>query len=79
MLERDSGWEIVTPAQLGVITFAARGLDDAAHAERARRLTESGFAAVSCTELAGRTVYRLCLINPLTTLADVEATVSRLV
>ncbi|MDE3134915.1 MAG: pyridoxal-dependent decarboxylase [Acidobacteriota bacterium] len=78
LLERDPEWEIVTPAQLGVITFARRRLDGPGHAERARRLTESGFAAVSCTELRGGTVYRLCLINPLTTLDDVTATLARL-
>ncbi len=77
-LAADPAWEVVTPAQLGVITFADRRLGDAEHAARARRITESGYAAVSCTELGGRTVYRLCLINPLTTLDDVEATIRRL-
>ena len=78
LLRVDARWEIVTPAQLGVITFASVGLDDAGHVERARLLTDSGFAAVSCTELDGRTVYRLVLINPLTTLADVRETLLRL-
>lgn len=78
VLEADPYWEVVTPAQLGVITFTARGLSSAEHVERARLLTASGFAAVSCTELGGRSVYRLCLINPLTTLEDVTETLSRL-
>jgi aromatic-L-amino-acid decarboxylase len=78
LLERNPDWEIVTPAQLGVITFAHRQLDGPEHVARARRLTESGFAAVSCTELRGRTVYRLCMINPLTKLDDVVATLARL-
>jgi glutamate/tyrosine decarboxylase-like PLP-dependent enzyme len=78
LLERDPGWEVVTPAELGVITFARRGAGDEEHIRRARELTESGFAAVSCTELGGRSVYRLCLINPRTTLGDIEATVRTL-
>lgn len=78
LLEDDPRWTVVTPAQLGVITFADRGCSPAEHVARARRLTEDGFAAVSCTELRGQTVYRLCLINPLTTLADVRETLARL-
>jgi aromatic-L-amino-acid decarboxylase len=77
-LEADPYWVVITPAQLGVITFAARGLSGAEHVERARALTASGFAAVSCTELGGQEVYRLCLINPRTTLADVTETLRRL-
>ncbi|MGH2842238.1 MAG: pyridoxal phosphate-dependent decarboxylase family protein, partial [Solirubrobacteraceae bacterium] len=78
LLEADPRWEIVTPAQLGVITFRDGGLDDAGHLRRARAVTESGFAAVSCTELEARSVYRLCLINPRTTLEDVAQTLARL-
>ena len=65
----------MTPAQLGVITFAEVGLSGPEHVERAALLTASGFAAVSST-IDGRTVYRLCLINPLTTLADVRETLA---
>ena len=78
VLAADPYWTVVTPAQLGVITFSATGLSDAEHLHRARLLTSSGFAAVSCTELAGRSVYRLCLINPRTTLEDVTETLRRL-
>ena len=78
LLEADLRFEVVTPAQLGVITFAGAGLDGAEHERRARTLTASGFAAVSCTELGGRTVFRLCLINPRTTLDDVAQCLERL-
>lgn len=78
LLSSDPRWEIVTPAQLGVITFADTSLTGPEHIEHARRLTESGFASLGCTELAGRTIYRLCLINPLTTLDDVKETLERL-
>lgn len=76
--EQDPYWEVVTPAQLAVLTFRAPGLSSAEHVERARELTASGFAAVSCTELGGDSVYRLCLINPRTTLEDVTETLRRL-
>jgi aromatic-L-amino-acid/L-tryptophan decarboxylase len=78
LLSSEPRWEIVTPAQLGVITFADTRLSGAEHTKHARRLTQSGFASLGCTELAGRTVYRLCLINPLTTLDDVKETLERL-
>jgi glutamate/tyrosine decarboxylase-like PLP-dependent enzyme len=77
-LEADPYWEVVTPAQLAVITFRARELSSPEHVARARELTASGFAAVSCTELGGRSVYRLCLINPRTRLEDVTETLRRL-
>jgi len=43
-----------------------------------RRITASGFAAPSTTILEGRTVARLCTINPRTTERDIELTVQRL-
>lgn len=70
-------WELITPAQLGIVTFAIRGCDDDEHANRARRLSENGFATLSSTTLKGRCVLRLCIINPLTTRADIEATLQR--
>jgi glutamate/tyrosine decarboxylase-like PLP-dependent enzyme len=77
-LQDDPYFEVVTPAQLAVVTFAARGLSSAEHIKRALAVTSGGFAAVSCTELDGRSVYRLCLINPRTTLGDVTDTLARL-
>jgi aromatic-L-amino-acid decarboxylase len=71
-------WEIVTPAQLGIVTFALRGGDANLHAARARVLSDSGYAAVTSTTLKDRSVLRLCTINPLTTEADLEETIRRL-
>jgi glutamate/tyrosine decarboxylase-like PLP-dependent enzyme len=71
-------WEIVTPAQLGIVTFALRGADANQHAARARALSDSGYAAVTSTTLKDRSVLRLCTINPLTTEADLEETIRRL-
>jgi glutamate/tyrosine decarboxylase-like PLP-dependent enzyme len=78
MIEADPFWQLMTPAQLGVVTFVGAGLSDADHVGRANALAESGYAAVSTTELGGRTVLRLCTINPLTTEADIAGTLQRL-
>jgi glutamate/tyrosine decarboxylase-like PLP-dependent enzyme len=71
-------WELVTPAQIGVVTFAKRGCGPGAHQRMVRQLSESGFATLSTTELASRSVLRLCTINPLTTKSDIEQTLDRL-
>ncbi len=44
----------------------------------AAALAADGFALLSTTELRGRTVLRLCTINPRTTEGDVRETVRRL-
>ncbi|HUP20768.1 MAG TPA: aminotransferase class I/II-fold pyridoxal phosphate-dependent enzyme [Gemmatimonadota bacterium] len=80
---RESGaWEIVTPAGLGVVTFRWRA-EDADTAERATAgLVEAaqadGFTLVSSTRLRGRTVLRLCPINPRTTDEDLLESIGRL-
>ena len=78
VIEADPSLEIITPAQLGIITFAARGRSDRDHSRAAARLTADGYAAVTSTVLSGRTVLRLCVINPSTTTADLDGTISRL-
>jgi glutamate/tyrosine decarboxylase-like PLP-dependent enzyme len=71
-------WEIVTPAQIGIVTFALRGGDKPDHERAAKRLAETGFAAVTSTMLKDRSVLRLCTINPLTTQDDIRETLDRL-
>jgi glutamate/tyrosine decarboxylase-like PLP-dependent enzyme len=78
VIEADGRLEIVTPAQLGIVTFASPSASDAEHAQAAARLTADGFAAATSTVLAGRTVLRLCIINPQTTTADIDGTIERL-
>jgi len=80
-----SAFEIVTPAQLGVITFrhlGSRSLPLPAINELQRRLVsacvEQGYAMLTTTELGGKVVLRMCLINPATTEWDVRETISRL-
>jgi glutamate/tyrosine decarboxylase-like PLP-dependent enzyme len=77
-------WEIVTPAQMAVVTFrcAPREVGLEAQDRINRRLVEAmiddGFAMISTTVLHGRTVLRMCTINPRTRADDVRETVRRL-
>jgi glutamate/tyrosine decarboxylase-like PLP-dependent enzyme len=72
------GWEIVTPAQMGIVCFRYQGADDAAHLRLVQSILKDGFALITSTVLQGRTVLRTCTINPRTTEADIEATLNRL-
>jgi aromatic-L-amino-acid/L-tryptophan decarboxylase len=69
------GWSVVTPAQLAVVTFTPPAGEPAALAQA---LLESGYAALSSTVLDGRSVLRLCTINPSTTFAEIDETLARL-
>lgn len=83
-LRRRADWELVTPARLGVVAFrwAPAGLDeaatDAANLALVERVFRDGSAMVSSTRLRGRTVLRLCTINPRTTDADIAGVVELL-
>jgi glutamate/tyrosine decarboxylase-like PLP-dependent enzyme len=74
LVAADDRWEVVTPATLGVVTFARRDAGAAEHEAAARAVTRGGFASVATTVLHGRTVLRLCTLDPRTTEADVAAT-----
>lgn len=76
-LEATPGWEIVTPAQLAILTFRRTG-DDALTATLADRAVADGYAAPSSTVLRGRPALRLCTINPRTTDAEIDETIARL-
>jgi len=77
LIEQTPDLSVVTPAQLGIVTFRFNGSCD--HAAIARELTETGFAALTTTSLKGQEVLRLCIINPATTESDISETLSRLV
>ena len=74
-LRAAADWEVVTPAQLAVVTFAPRRGNPAA---MAAALLDDGYAVVSSTELDGRAVLRLCTINPRTTEAELDEVIARL-
>ena len=75
VLRARPGWEIVTPAQLGIVCFARDGGDES---QISASTVSDGYAAPSTTVLRGRTVLRLCTINPRTTFEDIEATIERM-
>lgn len=80
-LRASPAWEVMTPAQLAIVTFRFRapglpdGEVDALQRRIAAETTRGGFAMLSTTELGGRAVLRLCTINPRTTDDDVRETV----
>jgi len=81
-LLRDAGsWEIVTPAQMAIVTFQYRPADgDGALANRVTdelqgAMAANGFAFASTTKLNGKTVMRLVTNNPRTTASDLRQTV----
>jgi glutamate/tyrosine decarboxylase-like PLP-dependent enzyme len=78
VVREDARWELVTPAQLGIVTFALAGASDEVHAARAAALAKDGYAAVTSSTLRGRAVLRLCTINPRTTEAEIRETLERL-
>jgi glutamate/tyrosine decarboxylase-like PLP-dependent enzyme len=69
---------IVTPAQLGIVTFEVPHLTGAGHTDIIKRLTLEGFAVASTTVLDGRTILRLCTINPRTTTDDIRETIDHI-
>jgi glutamate/tyrosine decarboxylase-like PLP-dependent enzyme len=77
-------FEVVTPAQLGVVSF--RYAPPGITAERAEAVNQrlvgamlkDGYAVLTSTVLRQRTVLRLCTINPRTTEEEIVETVRRL-
>jgi L-2,4-diaminobutyrate decarboxylase len=64
--------ELVAEPELSVLVFRRRGWQAADYARWATGLRESGTAFVLPTTHKGETVARLALVNPRTTLEDVE-------
>ena len=77
-------WSIVTPAQMGVVTFrytpgGVSSIDVNQFNERlVTEMIDDGFAMISSTTLRGNVVLRLCPINPRTTEMDMQETIDRL-
>lgn len=84
LLRASENWVIVTRAEMGMLSFRHEppGVSseqvDEWNREIGKRITASGFAVVLSTELKGRTVLRMCPINPRTTEADVRDTIREL-
>lgn len=84
LLRQVGCWEIVTPAQMAIVTFRyIPACGDEALANRVThdlvgRLLDDGFAFASGTQLREKTVMRLCANNPRTTAEDLRQTVDLL-
>jgi aromatic-L-amino-acid decarboxylase len=78
LLEEDPEWEVVSPATLAIVCFRRKGHDDQQTDSMVRAAVQDGYTAPSTTILHGRTVARLCTINPRTTERDIEGTIERL-
>jgi aromatic-L-amino-acid decarboxylase len=84
LLDRSGGWEVVTPAQLAIITFRPRvpAAEPAEIDALTRRIAietlRDGYALVTTTEVGGRPVLRLCTTHPQTTDSDIDATIALL-
>ncbi len=83
-LKKSANWEIITPAQLGIVTFRYRvpELAEARLSEINQKIVDAmladGFAFVLTTSLRGHTVLRICAINPRTTDEDIRQTIHKL-
>lgn len=83
-LEKKQDWEIVSPAQLAIVNFrfAPAGMDaralDELNLQISKKMNESGYAAVFTTRLNGKTVLRICAINPQAEEADMREVIRRL-
>ncbi len=74
-------FEIVTPAQMGILTFRClpdEGDVDRFNAALARRIAADAYLMLSTTMLRGRTVLRMCTINPRTTDEEIASVVERI-
>lgn len=79
-------WQLISRAQLGILTFRFIPpgwlLDDARLDDLQRfiskSLTETGFAVVLTTTIKEQVVIRLCTTNPRTELSDIVLTINRL-
>ena len=58
LLESDPGWEVVTPAQLGIVTFARRIGAPRSTRPRPPTMAAGGYATVTSTVLRDRPVLR---------------------
>jgi len=83
LIRADPRFDIVTPAELGIVTFRYRPRtagDDADALQKAiiEAAIQDGYTMSGTTVLRGRNVLRLCTINPRTTDDDLRGTIELL-
>jgi L-2,4-diaminobutyrate decarboxylase len=70
--------ELVVEPELSVVAFRRLGWAPSDYVAWSRRLLESGLAFVVPSTHAGHTILRLCIVNPRTTVADVQVVLDSL-
>ena len=84
LLRQSPDWEIITPASLGILTFrfVAKNMSEdqlsQLNSDMASEMITSGYSMLSPTVMRGKTVQRMCTINPRTTRSDIETTIAKL-
>jgi glutamate/tyrosine decarboxylase-like PLP-dependent enzyme len=84
LLRQRPGWEVVTPAQLAVVTFRPVLPDltdeqvDTLTTQLAEDTVDDGYALVLTTRVGDRPVLRWCTIHPELTLDDLSGTLEML-
>jgi glutamate/tyrosine decarboxylase-like PLP-dependent enzyme len=71
------GWEILSTAEMGMVSFHYTGRE-VSHSAIVDAMLRDGYAFLSSTKLRGITALRLCTINPRTTVEDIRGTIDRL-
>lgn len=82
LIRKNPDIQIISPAQMGIINFryCPADLEEEQADDLNRRISEKmvadGFAGVFTTELNGKKVLRLCILNPEVTRKDVQRTLA---
>ncbi|HEX9230421.1 MAG TPA: pyridoxal-dependent decarboxylase, partial [Jatrophihabitantaceae bacterium] len=77
-IEASGHLEIVGTPALSVVLFRRVGWSAEQYRAWSAWAASSGFALVTPTELDGETVFRFCIVNPVTTDADIDLIVDRI-
>lgn len=62
-IRRRADWELITPAQMGIVTFRRKGAPESFYAKLHAAMLHDGYALLSTTILNGEVVLRMCTIN----------------
>lgn len=76
-LRERSGWQVLSPAQMGIVCFRYTGRE-VSHSAIVDAMLQDGYAFLTSTKLRGIPALRLCTINPRTTFDDIRGTIDRL-
>jgi glutamate/tyrosine decarboxylase-like PLP-dependent enzyme len=84
MLRKSTNWEVISPATLAIINFRYNPIGntytekelDALNQFISKKIVESREALLVTTVLQNQVVLRMCLINPRTTLKDINETLA---